>query len=229
MSQLDQNQIKGLDEALAAKVDKEEGKVLSDRNYTAEKDQKLTDLVPIKRIGMNLNFNSETGELIATGGGGGGSGVNLYDELGQNVDGAINQKVVTNELLAREGTIAPGTTSQYYRGDKTWQTLNKAAVGLENVDNTSDSDKKTAFTGAIAASNTGFVTGDAVNSALATKASTADMTQAQTDIATALSGVSANRTEINTIKSEYLKLTASTTDIGENANLAANTLYAVYS
>jgi len=44
-------------------------------------------------------------------------------------------------LNSKEGTITAGTTSQYYRGDKTFQTLNKAAVGLGNVDNTSDADK----------------------------------------------------------------------------------------
>lgn len=41
----------------------------------------------------------------------------------------------------REPTIDPGTTSQFWRGDKTWQTLNKSAVGLGNVDNTADADK----------------------------------------------------------------------------------------
>ena len=41
-------------------------------------------------------------------------------------------------LAGKESTIAAGTTAQYWRGDKTWQTLNKAAVGLGNVDNTSD-------------------------------------------------------------------------------------------
>ncbi|BEG98101.1 hypothetical protein [Bacteroides sedimenti] len=43
--------------------------------------------------------------------------------------------------LGGEPSIAAGTTSQYFRGDKTWQTLNKAAVGLSNVDNTSDLNK----------------------------------------------------------------------------------------
>lgn len=37
--------------------------------------------------------------------------------------------------------LAGGTTAQYFRGDKSWQTLNKAAVGLANVDNTSDANK----------------------------------------------------------------------------------------
>lgn len=44
-------------------------------------------------------------------------------------------------LAGKEATITPGTTAQYYRGDKTWQTLNKAAVGLANVDNTTDAAK----------------------------------------------------------------------------------------
>lgn len=40
--------------------------------------------------------------------------------------------------LSREPAVAAGTTSQYRRGDKTWQTLNASAVGLGNVNNTSD-------------------------------------------------------------------------------------------
>jgi len=41
----------------------------------------------------------------------------------------------------KEPSITAGTTSQYYRGDKTFQTLDKSAVGLGNVDNTSDANK----------------------------------------------------------------------------------------
>ncbi|MFL9669752.1 phage tail fiber protein [Variovorax sp. AB1(2024)] len=44
-------------------------------------------------------------------------------------------------LNAKEGTIAVGTTAQYWRGDKSWQTLNATAVGLGNVTNTSDANK----------------------------------------------------------------------------------------
>jgi len=39
-------------------------------------------------------------------------------------------------LDAKEPTITAGTTGQYYRGDKTFQTLDKTAVGLGNVSNT---------------------------------------------------------------------------------------------
>jgi hypothetical protein len=45
------------------------------------------------------------------------------------------------QLNAKEGTLTAGTTSQYYRGDKSWQTLDKTAVGLSNVDNTTDANK----------------------------------------------------------------------------------------
>lgn len=41
-------------------------------------------------------------------------------------------------LATKEPSVPIGVASQFYRGDKTWQTLNKAAVGLSQVDNTSD-------------------------------------------------------------------------------------------
>jgi hypothetical protein len=50
------------------------------------------------------------------------------------------QKVDGNVAL-KENTIVAGDTSEYYRGDKTWQPLDKTAVGLNNVDNTSDINK----------------------------------------------------------------------------------------
>ena len=44
-------------------------------------------------------------------------------------------------LNGKEATVASGTSAQYWRGDKVWTTLDKAAVGLNNVDNTSDANK----------------------------------------------------------------------------------------
>lgn len=44
-------------------------------------------------------------------------------------------------LNAKENTITAGTITQYWRGDKSWQTLDKASVGLGSVDNTSDLNK----------------------------------------------------------------------------------------
>jgi len=55
-----------------------------------------------------------------------------------------NNKYFTNARVAgKEPTILPGASNQYYRGDKTWQILNANAVGLNNVDNTSDFNKST--------------------------------------------------------------------------------------
>jgi len=47
-------------------------------------------------------------------------------------------------ITGKENTITAGTTSQYWRGDKSWQTLDKTAVSLGNVDNTSDATKNAA-------------------------------------------------------------------------------------
>lgn len=44
-------------------------------------------------------------------------------------------------LANKEPLLSAGTTTQYYRGDKSWQTLDKTAVGLANVDNTADASK----------------------------------------------------------------------------------------
>ncbi len=52
-----------------------------------------------------------------------------------------DQTDLTTALGGKEPTIAAGTSSQFWRGDKTWQTLDKTAVGLSNVDNTSDANK----------------------------------------------------------------------------------------
>lgn len=52
-----------------------------------------------------------------------------------------NQTDLQTALNTKEPSILSGTTAQYWRGDKSWQTLDKTAVGLENVDNTSDANK----------------------------------------------------------------------------------------
>lgn len=57
---------------------------------------------------------------------------------GVSFDGTANITIADG---TKEPTIAAGTTAQYWRGDKTWQTLNKTAVGLANVDNTTDANK----------------------------------------------------------------------------------------
>lgn len=85
------------------------------------------------------------------------------------ISNAATASDLNTALATKEDKITAGTTSQYYRGDKTWKTLNKSAVGLGNVDNTSDATKKTNYTGTIASGNTGFVTGGDAYTALSQK------------------------------------------------------------
>lgn len=58
-----------------------------------------------------------------------------HNHIISNVDG------LQTALDGKEPTITSASTSDYYRGDKTFQPLNKTAVGLANVDNTSDLNK----------------------------------------------------------------------------------------
>jgi hypothetical protein len=60
---------------------------------------------------------------------------------GTNIKTVNSTSLLGSGNVSVEPTITAGTTSQYYRGDKTFQTLDKNAVGLGNVDNTSDLNK----------------------------------------------------------------------------------------
>lgn len=63
-------------------------------------------------------------------------GIKLAGDLAGSADSPT-----VPELANKEDSIATGSAGQYFRGDKTWQTLDKTAVGLPNVDDTSDADK----------------------------------------------------------------------------------------
>ena len=69
-----------------------------------------------------------------TGGGGGGTWGSITGTLSSQTD-------LQTALNAKEPTITTGTSAQYIRGDKALATLDKTAVGLANVDNTTDAGK----------------------------------------------------------------------------------------
>lgn len=54
---------------------------------------------------------------------------------------AADDLTLQGNINAKQDEITPATVADYFRGDKTMQPLNKTAVGLGNVDNTSDSNK----------------------------------------------------------------------------------------
>jgi len=83
---------------------------------------------------LNLFYKYENGAWSSFAGGGSSAWGSITGTLSAQTD-------LQNALNAKENTITAGTNSQYWRGDKSWQTLDKSAVGLGNVDNTSDADK----------------------------------------------------------------------------------------
>jgi hypothetical protein len=60
---------------------------------------------------------------------------------GTNIKTINSTSLLGSGNVAVEPPITATTSADYYRGDKTFATLNKAAVGLGNVDNTSDANK----------------------------------------------------------------------------------------
>jgi hypothetical protein len=58
-----------------------------------------------------------------------------------NIKTINSTSVLGSGNIAVEPTITATTSADYYRGDKTFATLNKTAVALGNVDNTSDANK----------------------------------------------------------------------------------------
>lgn len=118
---------------------------------------------------VTISYNDATGQTLisASGGGSGvidgnkgditvtGSGATWTINNGLNAV-KLSTGIVSNteldhldgvtsaiqpQINSKEGTIVAGTISQYWRGDKSFQLLDKTAVGLANVDNTADLNK----------------------------------------------------------------------------------------
>ena len=97
-------------------------------------------------------FNNKEGAITATASTDYYRGDKTFQTLDKTAVGLANVDNTTDAskpistltqtaLNAKESTITAGTTGQYWRGDKSWQTLDKTAVDLANVDNTSDASK----------------------------------------------------------------------------------------
>ena len=106
-----------------------------------------------KAILVLTSANAYTDDALA--GFSGGNTINSATQTALDLKASISS--VTSSLSGKENAITAGSTSQYWRGDKSFQTLDKSAVGLGNVDNTSDVNKpvSTATQTAIDTSSTG--------------------------------------------------------------------------
>jgi hypothetical protein len=97
----------------------------------AAKQDTLISGTNIKTINGGTLLGS--GDIVISGGGGAAWG---------EITGTLaSQTDLQNALNAKENTINATTSADYFRGDKTFATLDKSAVGLANVDNTSDANK----------------------------------------------------------------------------------------
>lgn len=129
---------------------------------------------PATLVGGTLNIPQYSGG----GGGGGGTVTNVSaltlgtsgTDLSSTVANSTTTPVITlnvpnasasnrgaltstdwSTFNGKQDQITAGTTSQYYRGDKTFQTLDKTAVGLSNVANVDTTNASNISSGTLAA------------------------------------------------------------------------------
>jgi hypothetical protein len=100
-------------------------------------------VIPSPSLGSHATTKTYVDGLVSTGAPDATTGNKGLIQLAGDLAGTAALPTVPG-LAAKEPTIAAGSISQYWRGDKSWQTLDKASVGLANVDNTSDAIKNTA-------------------------------------------------------------------------------------
>jgi len=124
-------------------------------------------------------------------------------------------------LAGKEATITAGTTSQYFRGDKTFQTLDKTTVSLGNVPNI-DATARATHTGTQSADS--LVDGTSNKAFLATE---------RTKLAGVATGATANATDaqLRDRSTHTGAQTASTisdfqTTVSANTTVTANTTHA---
>lgn len=96
----------------------------------------LADWKVLPAIGAITSVNGQQGVVVL-----GKTDIGLA-----NVDNTsdVNKPVSTAQAISigtKEPTVTAGLSTQYWRGDKTWQLLNGTAVGLGSVDNTPDASK----------------------------------------------------------------------------------------
>ena len=89
---------------------------------------KLATIASGAEVNVNADWTSSTGDSQI---------LNKPTTIsGFGITDAYTKTQVDTSLSGKEATITAGLTSQYWRGDKSWHTLDKSTVGLSNVENT---------------------------------------------------------------------------------------------
>jgi hypothetical protein len=97
---------------LVNKVDKEAGKGLSSNDYTTADKTKLSGIASGAEVNVNADWNASSGDAQI-----------LNKPIIPSISGLATETYVNSAVSTKENTITAGTTSQYWRGDKSWQTL----------------------------------------------------------------------------------------------------------
>jgi hypothetical protein len=97
---------------ISGKVDKEAGKGLSTNDYTTAEKTKLSGIASGAEVNINADWNALSGDAQI-----------LNKPTIPSISGLATETYVNSAVSTKENTITAGTTSQYWRGDKTWQTL----------------------------------------------------------------------------------------------------------
>ncbi len=108
---------------------------------------KITNLTTDLSSKLPLSGGTMTGDIVFSG--------------AQTVDG-VDVSALSSTVSGKENNITAGTTADYWRGDKTWQTLNKAAVGLGSVTDDAQIPLANLDNGALSTSTTNVPTSNAV-------------------------------------------------------------------
>lgn len=107
--------------------------------------------------GIGLIYNNSTGQFITdTNAAVSGNSAIMY--MGKANTAITN---LQNGINSKEPAITAGTTAQYWRGDKTWQTLNSTAVGLGNVQNVDQTNASNLTSGTVGTARLGSGTANA--------------------------------------------------------------------
>ena len=128
------SEIDNLQNTLANKVDKVIGKQLSTEDYTTAEKNKLAGIQEGAEANVNADWNATSGDTQIL------NKPTVFPPS-THIHNIADVNNLQTALNGKEPIISIGTTSQYFRGDKTWQIIDKSTVGLNNVDNTSDVNK----------------------------------------------------------------------------------------
>jgi len=212
-----------LKEQIDDKVDKVSGKGLSTNDFTTAEKTKLDDLAEIKSIGTGLALDDSTGELVATGGSGGGGTLD-YTEL-------INKPQINSVILSGNKSLSDlGITYESETAVSGGTTLSLVTTGEKYAWNNKQSaidDLSTIRSGAALGTTAvqpetgkGLSTNDyttAEKTKLAGVAEGADVNE--------IEGVKVNNTTINPDANKVVNITVPTTAADVSA-LPSSTKYA---